>query len=546
MGIMGVIETLTGNLTYLVLLILLIVYIPLFFYVKNNPKMAERGIVTYGPFIMQKTRRGIELLDKLARYKRFWRVFGAISKAMAFFLMALIIFILVIDLLLLPSMMDQGGIGIEYALAIPGLNPLLPLVYGVIGLIVAVVIHEIAHGIQTRANDMKVESVGILYAVVPMGAFVEPNEEQIKKCGRKARSSMYAAGIAINLTAAIVLFLVLSFGLMGSMSSDFGYRAAVVNVVADSPAADTDIVYSSIIWGIQTDILKPHDPETFVAMNYDALMGHDVTPADKYIIRFATESNEMNTALIRLGVFITGVAAGSPAANAHTVGDPSDIVGIPKNSFLISIKGSAVTSMDEFVRIMDDLVAPGETVEVVYREYLGGGDVGDDVHVEVRLGERNGDAFLGVNYTFSGFSLTTPDAVLGSTKNPFSEAESISDVTYAALSYIGMPWRGYSPLPQEVQWWYHSSFLSDDALWIIMQTVFWIFWLNLVLGVTNALPAVPFDGGYLLMDGVGYIVDRTRKDDTPEQREKLTAKITSIVSYATLFILLLVMVAILF
>ena len=252
------------NITYVVLLILLLIYIPFYFYVRSSESMKEKGIVTYGPFIMFKTKRGVGMLDRAAKYKRFWRVFGTISKVMAFFLMAVILFIIIIDLLFLPLMMDTPGIGVEYALAIPGLNPMLPLVYGVIGLIVAVAIHEIAHGIQTRANGMDVESMGVLYAVVPVGAFVEPNEEQIKKSSRKARTDMFSAGIAINLTAAMVIFLVMSMGVMGTMSSDFGDRAAVVNVSADSPAHDSNIGYSAIIWGVQTD---KDDQNTFIAMN---------------------------------------------------------------------------------------------------------------------------------------------------------------------------------------------------------------------------------------------------------------------------------------
>ena len=528
---MGVIDTLTGNLTYLVLLILLIAYIPLYFYVKTSPSMKEKGIVTYGPCIMLKTRRGVRLLDRIAKYKRFWAVFGTISKIMAFFLMAMILLILIMDLLLLPLMMETEGIGVEYALAIPGLNPMLPLVYGVIGLVVAVAVHEIAHGIQTRANDMKVESVGVLYAVVPIGAFVEPNEEEIQKCGRKGRSSMYAAGIAVNLTLALVLFLVMSFGFMGTMSSDFGDRAAVVNVTADSPAYDSGIGYSSVIWGVQAN---PSDPNTLIPLSHDQLLKFSFVPGDEYTIQYATKDNERNTALMRMGVFIEAVADNSPAKDAN----------ILAKSFLVSINGTSIDSMQRFSDVMASL-SPGQSVIVEYAKYDGTG-VHPTVPETVVLGERNGKAFLGVNYTFSGFSFTTPDHVLAVTKNPLHGAESVSDATTAALSYIGMPFRGYSPLPQEVQWWYHSSIMGDQAFWITLQTLFWIFWLNLVLAVTNALPAVPFDGGFLFMDGVGSIVDRTHKNATKERKEQIVNTVTRVTSYLMLFVLLLVMVAMMF
>jgi membrane-associated protease RseP (regulator of RpoE activity) len=88
--------------------------------------------------------------------------------------------------------------------------------------------------------------------------------------------------------------------------------------------------------------------------------------------------------------------------------------------------------------------------------------------------------------------------------------------------------------------------MSDGVLWVVLQTIFWIFWLNLVLAVTNALPAVPFDGGYLFRDWVGSIVDRTHKNSAPERREAIVNATSRMMSYAMLFILLLIMVVVLF
>ncbi|MCL2142933.1 MAG: site-2 protease family protein [Methanomassiliicoccaceae archaeon] len=508
------------NITYVVLLILLLIYIPFYLYVRSSPAMKERGIVKYGPCVMFKTKHGIRFLDKAARYKRFWKAFGTLSKVLAFFLMIVILFIIVIDLLLLPLMMDSSGIGIEYALALPGINPMLPLVYGVIGLVVAVAIHEIAHGIQTRANDMDVESVGILYAVVPLGAFVEPNEEQIQKCSRKARSDMFAAGIAVNIIAALVIFLVMTMGMMGSVSSNVGDRAAVMNVSADSPADDSGMGFSSVMLKIGSD-----------EITYDELMEYDLSPLAPHSVVYMTSDGPKQADNVYLGVFIDGIAKGSPAEKA----------GIPKNSFLISVDGHDVSSIEEFKRIMQEKVAPGASVPVVYSQYIGGVPAPEET-VTVKLDERDGNAFLGVTYSLSGFSFTTPDTVLQMAKNPFHGADSISDMAYSALSYIGRPFSGYSPVPQELQWWYHSSFMSDGAFWIVVQTMFWIFWLNLVLAVTNALPAVPFDGGYLFRDGVGAIVDRTHKDAAPERREKITDTVTRAVSYIMLCAFFLIMV----
>jgi membrane-associated protease RseP (regulator of RpoE activity) len=511
--------------THLILLILLIIYVPFYFYVRRNPAMADKGIVTYGPFVMFKTQRGIRHLDKLAKYKRFWKVFGTISKILAFFLMAMILFIIVIDLMLLPLMMESPGIGVEYALAIPGINPMLPIWYGLLGLIVAVVIHEIAHGIQTRANDMAVESTGLLYAVVPVGAFVEPNDEEIKKAGRKARSDMFAAGIAVNFVVAVVFFIIMSFGLMGSLSSDFGDRAAVTNVYAGSPADDAGIGFSSVI-------LRVDDGTGPIEMTYDVLTAYDFYPGTLYTVTYLT-SHGPDYVDMYMGVYIFGVAKGSPAAAA----------GIPKNSFIVSIGGYDVTNVDSFRDALAEY-SPGDPVLVEYKTYDHG--TLTDGSETVTLGENNGKTYLGVNYCLSGFAFTTPDAVLAGAKNPFSNIDSVFDVPYAAMSYIGAPFRGHSPIPAELQWWYHSSVMSDGAFWVAAQAMFWIFWLNLVLAVTNALPAVPFDGGYLLRDGVGALVDRRYKQAPQERKDKITDTTTRIISYLMLISLMVIMITILF
>jgi membrane-associated protease RseP (regulator of RpoE activity) len=451
---------------------------------------------------------------------------------MAFFLMAMIVFILIVDILLLPLMIESEGLGVQYALAIPGLNPMLPLVYGIIGLIVALVVHEMAHGIQTRANDMKVDSMGLLHAVVPIGAFCEPNNEEINNCSRKARSSMYAAGIAVNLTLALVLFLVMSMGLMGTMSSKVGDNAAVINVTADSPAYYSGIGYSSVILEVG-EVPSGEIVMGPAMMTYDNLMEYSFIPGVEYYVFYATKDGPASLVKMYMGIFIDAVVPGSPAA----------LAGIPAKSFLVSIGGFSVGNIQEFSDAMTSF-SPGETVLAEYALYSDPETTLPPVSVE--LGDRNGRAFLGVNYSLSGFSFTTPNTVLAAVKNPLKDAESITDGAMAALSYIGMPLRGYSPIPQEIQWWYESSVMNDQTFWIVLQTVFWIFWLNLVLAVTNALPAVPFDGGYLLRDGVGSIIDRTHRQATEEKREQIVNSITRVVSYIMLFILMMVMIAILF
>ncbi|MGN0099026.1 MAG: metalloprotease, partial [Candidatus Methanomethylophilaceae archaeon] len=75
---------------YLVLLILLILYIPIWIWVWRCPEKAERfHLVKYGPTIMIKSQLGMKTMDRLAKYPRFWRAFGFISKVISAILLFL-------------------------------------------------------------------------------------------------------------------------------------------------------------------------------------------------------------------------------------------------------------------------------------------------------------------------------------------------------------------------------------------------------------------------------------------------------------------------
>ena len=498
------------ELAYIILLILLAIYVPFYIYVRMG-KLEKYGFVKYGPCVMIKTKWGLRLMERLSKYRRVWNAFGAISKVITIILMAFMVFIVVIDLAMIPQMMSSStNIGPEYILAIPGLNPMLPLVYGVIGLIVAMVVHELAHGIQSRANDIDVDASGLLYAVVPVGAFVEPNNEQLQKSSRKAQMHVFSAGIAINTVVAVVLFLILSFGMLGSLAPQHGDNLAVAGISGnESPAYIEGIPASAI--------MIDFDVDTFF------------NPSDAGMeVKYLTSDGVIHTAYMQMGVYVVQVTDNSPAHRSGT-----DF----KNKFIKTITIGTdvhdIGNIEDFRDVMA-LTKGGDTITVKLVDKTYGIE-----DVTLQLDGRNGIGFLGVSTNISGMSFTTPNEVLAAAKNPFHNAESIQDVGMDMISYIGAPFRGHSPIPQDLQWWYSDS----DIFWVSAQTVFWIFWLNLVLAIFNALPAIPFDGGYLFRGGVDWIADKFKL--TGDKKEATVNMVSNGVSMFMIFAFMLIVMVML-
>jgi len=65
-----------------------------------------------------------------------------------------------------------------------------------------------------------------------------------------------------------------------------------------------------------------------------------------------------------------------------------------------------------------------------------------------------------------------------------------------------------------------------DGFWILANTFYWLMWLNLMLGMTNALPAVPLDGGYLFRDGLRAIIARVRGGMTTERQDRVVRNVS--------------------
>jgi membrane-associated protease RseP (regulator of RpoE activity) len=103
----------------------------------------------------------------------------------------------------------------ELGFIIPGLGVFIPLGYGVLSLILLLVVHEFAHGILARVHGLELKSTGLLTAgALPIGAFVEPDEEKFVKSESIAKMRVLSMGSFANLVLAIGSMLLFSLILL--------------------------------------------------------------------------------------------------------------------------------------------------------------------------------------------------------------------------------------------------------------------------------------------------------------------------------------------
>jgi len=225
--------------------VIIAVYAMIAYYIKTF-RLWEDHIVFYGPILAIKTDR-VGFFDWFTRYSRFFRFYGTIGVVMVIVVSVLMTVMLVLSLQTTivhqpePTAVNE----LRNVLAIPGVNEFIPLTIAVLlGLIVTMVVHEFGHAILCRIEGIRVKSMGILIPVVPIGAFVEPDEEDQEKTKGLAKMRMFGAGITNNIVLGIACFslLVILLGFAVPLSTPL-----ISGIYPDTPASLAGVPANSVI-----------------------------------------------------------------------------------------------------------------------------------------------------------------------------------------------------------------------------------------------------------------------------------------------------------
>ncbi len=119
---------------------------------------------------------------------------------------------------------------------IPGID--LPLIAGIASLAILLIIHEFSHGILARIFKVKLRSIGmLLFGIIPVGAFVEPDEKMVKKLDSKKQTGIYVAGVSANFIATVAFFVLLVI-VIAIMQHIISYNVVVTATMPGYPASN--------------------------------------------------------------------------------------------------------------------------------------------------------------------------------------------------------------------------------------------------------------------------------------------------------------------
>ena len=216
----------------------------------EKPEAKQPRVEFNFPMLIVRTKRFAAVFDRLGKL-RGARYFSWLGLVLVPFVAGAALYLMINSLIGILSNPGVGQVvrqlGPGSILLLPGINPLLPIVYGWIAIVVAIIIHEGAHGVIARNVGFNVKSSGLLFfLIVPIGAFVDVDEEQIKKAKPRPALKVMAGGVGANIILAVVCLLGVLV-LVGSLTPIIDNGVYIDDVTAGLPAQAAGLMPKDIL-----------------------------------------------------------------------------------------------------------------------------------------------------------------------------------------------------------------------------------------------------------------------------------------------------------
>jgi membrane-associated protease RseP (regulator of RpoE activity) len=442
----------------LAFLILFSLFIAVFLYKRRKNLKREMGIA-----FLFKTHWGVRLINSIGKkYRKILSPLRYVIILVGYVLMAGIIYliaktaylyfaypILITDVVKAPPVTPL----IPYFPTIFGMESFFPplyFTYFILALSIVAIVHEFSHGIYMAFHKVRIKSTGILFLGPLLGAFVEQNEEDMKKLGKIGQMSILGAGVFANIITAGVFLLIW----MGLFYVTFIPTGALFNTYAIDSIPVSSI---TMLGNMEINNASHHELIRMINKNNiskDIVLGEDEEMRFTKVIangkRYYVPVDFLKGQLELEGKEVI-VYGDYPAINLGLKGT------------IIEFDGHEIKSHDQLVSLLKEK-SPGDSVQLKTR-YEG------ELFVYDLTLEEHPDypkrAMLGIGNSNMNMNIAEEWAFF---KDPFTEYET-----------------------------------KHEFLVFVYYLVFWIFIINLLVGFFNMLPVSILDGGrffYLTVWGI--------------------------------------------
>ena len=218
-------------------------------------QLSQNGFDIEFPIIMWKTKRLRGFINRIANISpRFWKWFMNIGLIICYGAMVLITYSLLQSL---STVLETPSVSIILpGVDVPGSSIYVPFGYGIIALATVLIVHEFSHGIISRVEGIKIESIGLLLFAILPGAFVEPNEEELQESSKLSRLRVYTAGSMANISLAVIALLIFSLISTCVVPATFSEDGIEISRIVEGSPADNVLQEGMIIESIDNKSLN--------------------------------------------------------------------------------------------------------------------------------------------------------------------------------------------------------------------------------------------------------------------------------------------------